>query len=699
MELGDMKDEIKKISSDVDYTKFICEKINSLELKTSRDIYEEIVDLIKEKNLNKSYPWIVHNLGWIYCDMGDIQKSLELQNEAYEIFENNKDIEGQLCTAIGLLACECMTNNFNSAIEYGLRGIELAESIGNYEKLMAIKGNIASVYMEMEEYEKARDLIEQIEDLPDIGIEHNRIVNLINKSECERNLENIDSALESIEKAYKIAKGTNLSITSVVLDHMGKIYTSKGLYNLADTKFRESVEIAIKSQGTLYLNDTLINWADLDIILKRYEDALEKLKKVEDNIENINSIINIIKLYHLMNLVYKYVGDYTRAYEYLEKYYETKIEYDIKKKNTSIVNLDKAREAEGEKVYKFLYEQTEELYNVGKKITAYLNKEDIFKIIKNEIEKLVKTDIVQIVLYKENENVFEYQLFIEQGEIVNANPIPIEDESFAGYAIKHKKEVFINDFNKEYYKYYNNMEEYLHRIRKIQNSKISKCPQSMIFVPIIVNNRVIGVISIQCYKKYSYTIKDITTLKIISTYMGIALENAKLYKKLEYSANYDVLTKILNRKEALRQIKEIYNCSKWSNSNNYIIMIDIDNFKKINDNYGHQKGDEVILKVAQEIKSSINSKDIVGRYGGEEFIVLLNDYDKSYINVVDLIKSNIEKLHIKSDYNERILVTASLGVSKLDAKNKSLEQIISLSDKALYQAKKTGKNKIVVYSY
>ena len=124
-------------------------------------------------------------------------------------------------------------------------------------------------------------------------------------------------------------------------------------------------------------------------------------------------------------------------------------------------------------------------------------------------------------------------------------------------------------------------------------------------------------------------------------------------------------------------------------------MVDIDNFKKINDVYGHVAGDKVIIEVANAIKNSIGENDIVGRYGGEEFIIIVKENNNNLINIIERIRRNIESLYIKIDNSNVINVTASIGVKRFDMNNRTLEENIALADKSLYEAKTSGKNKVV----
>ena len=688
----------EKNNFDQEYIKMTCEKISQLEHGISKVIYEKLIDYVRENNLDYAYPWIINNYGWVQHGLGNFKKAIEIHTEAYKIFEKVNDKEGILSTINALVGNYSFLQIFDKAIEYGMKGIDLAESVGNYQALNSIKNNMAIAYVEIEEFEKAKELFEQIAKLPNFNIKHNTIVNLLNLGECERELKNYDKSLKYLEEALNMAEKFYINLLSSALSEIGRTYLAKGLYDEADSNFKESVRVSIERENNQSLNEALLYWAELDLEMGRYKEAIEKLKELADNIDGINSRRNQSKVYSYISLAYKNISNFEQAYYYLEKANE--IEKDMFKNRNleSIKNLDRKREEEEEKVYKLLYNQTEALYSVGQRMTAKLKKESIYNIIAEEINNLIKCDMLQISIINKEENRLEYQLCTELGQRLEMMPTSLDDERFGVYAIKHKQDIIINDLSRDYYKYFDNLEEYIKRSLEQQKSAVNRFSQSMIFVPIIVNDKVIGVMSVQSYEKNAFSLKDVTTLKILSTYTGIALENARLYKEIKYRANYDVLTKILNRREVLRRSEYIFNEAKICSNSHYVMMIDVDNFKNINDTYGHLIGDKVLSSVAEVIKSSIRKGDIVGRYGGEEFIVIIKAEDREYYKVAERIRRNVEGINLKSDFGNSIKVTSSIGISRMDAKEKTLQQIISMSDKALYEAKNTGKNKVVVYA-
>jgi len=161
-------------------------------------------------------------------------------------------------------------------------------------------------------------------------------------------------------------------------------------------------------------------------------------------------------------------------------------------------------------------------------------------------------------------------------------------------------------------------------------------------------------------------------------------KNLHTIKELENSANYDFLTGVPNRKYFFEKAPKIIEKSK----NIALAMIDIDNFKSINDTYGHNTGDKVIKALANHIKQSIKGKDIIARLGGEEFVLLLQDIKTlDAINFVNKICKDISKIKV-----DGINFTISCGLitKRLD----SIDDMITQADKLLYHSKENGKNQV-----
>jgi len=173
----------------------------------------------------------------------------------------------------------------------------------------------------------------------------------------------------------------------------------------------------------------------------------------------------------------------------------------------------------------------------------------------------------------------------------------------------------------------------------------------------------------------------------------------KVSKKLKEIASHDALTGIFNRRSftelALMQIER----SNRTNIDCYVAIYDLDRFKAVNDTYGHQGGDKVLKEVAGRVKKMIRPYDLFGRYGGEEFIILLADIKEinkeNAKNIMERIRLDISGAPVEFNGKE-IPVTASFGIAYAAPKN-DLETAIKFADEALYQAKNSGRNKVVFY--
>ena len=161
-------------------------------------------------------------------------------------------------------------------------------------------------------------------------------------------------------------------------------------------------------------------------------------------------------------------------------------------------------------------------------------------------------------------------------------------------------------------------------------------------------------------------------------------------KKVNEMSQIDPLTGVFNR----RKIAENLNDIQKSDQGVAIILLDLDHFKSINDTYGHDIGDMVLTKVAQTLNQNVRGGDLVGRFGGEEFIIVLQNKPlKTVIEIAERCRSEIEKLVIKINQTTNIHVSASFGVSTTDH-FMSKELILKQADDALYFAKKSGRNQV-----
>ena len=156
----------------------------------------------------------------------------------------------------------------------------------------------------------------------------------------------------------------------------------------------------------------------------------------------------------------------------------------------------------------------------------------------------------------------------------------------------------------------------------------------------------------------------------------------------------DSLTKVYNRRHFFETAQALVSIAKREDSDISFLMIDVDYFKKVNDTYGHQVGDYVLIQLSQEIKNMLRDSDMFARIGGEEFALLLHNTSLAGAKIIaEKIRSAIEKLEFDDNYIA-VDITVSIGCSSLDNKLSSLEELYQEADKKLYIAKELGRNRV-----
>ena len=346
------------------------------------------------------------------------------------------------------------------------------------------------------------------------------------------------------------------------------------------------------------------------------------------------------------------------------------------------------------------YKILEEKYSAYKCVM-----EEKFKILTEENERLGKkldvlSNLVEISKYI-NSNISDENLI----SIINDMIIGILGAIYSSIYIKennnfipkatNKPDGDKNNFSLEVINYINNAEAF------VINCSGSQCVnnnginiRSTVGVPICIRDKFVGYIVVEHSLCDFFNTDHIKFITSIANQIGVSIENNNLYNKVKESSIKDPLLGIYNRKYFFDVIED-----KIGENNNIkfgIVMLDIDDFKKVNDLYGHQFGDKVLINTTGIITDSVSKEDIVSRYGGEEIIIYLSDVEdeaKVFHNINNM-RDRLSKSRVELD--EAVTsVTASFGLSFYPGSADTLSKVINVADSLLYEAKRTGKNKVV----
>jgi len=227
---------------------------------------------------------------------------------------------------------------------------------------------------------------------------------------------------------------------------------------------------------------------------------------------------------------------------------------------------------------------------------------------------------------------------------------------------------------------------------------------SYIGIPLKNENRIVGVMGFSHGKKSAFRVEDFDLLRTLSHLISAGLEKAELFRKTLELARVDELTGLLNYRVLLEKLEEEVRRMERTGREFAFVMIDIDDFKRINDRYGHLEGSRLIAQMGPLLRTACRtgSTDTCFRYGGEEFSVLLAETNREEaLAVAERVRKSVEEfpfsVKIAHPFEK---VTVSLGVSTMNKKEgtlKTLPELIHESDVALYRSKATGKNRVTCY--
>ena len=211
-------------------------------------------------------------------------------------------------------------------------------------------------------------------------------------------------------------------------------------------------------------------------------------------------------------------------------------------------------------------------------------------------------------------------------------------------------------------------------------------------LPLLINKHNIGYLVAKGIRA-----EDKDKFNILAGQFILGMKRALLYEKIQELSIIDSLTDVFNRRYFLQRFREELVRSKKFQYKFSFVMVDVDHFKKYNDYYGHLVGDAILRDIAAVLKENLRQIDFIGRYGGEEFSLILTETDKEQAKfATERIRRAVESRLIRA-YDEDLKVTISQGVSVFPDNAEDAQALIEGADKAMYTAKDLGRNKVCIY--
>jgi len=337
------------------------------------------------------------------------------------------------------------------------------------------------------------------------------------------------------------------------------------------------------------------------------------------------------------------------------------------------------------------HQKLKDINEITEAMLSTMNLEDVLGLIMRDIRKELDFDQVFLYLFEEAKNrkllkcIASPWALSEKG-IDYLNISVEETPGILSLSIMERKPYIVEDAMRD-----QRVEPPLINLLKLKSFAV---------IPIVVKDKPLGTLIVsQSNLKRRITDDDFAPLLLFANQVGIAIENAKLHKETKELTRVDELTKVYNQREFQRRLPEDIELTRRYAHFVSLAMLDIDDFKHYNDTNGHLSGDMVLKQLSQILIGNLRRTDAAFRYGGEEFAVILPATSSEGAHIIlEKVRKEIEKFPF--EYREKQpggKVTVSIGIATYPIDGKKAQDLVSCADKALYQAKATGKNRACLY--
>jgi diguanylate cyclase (GGDEF)-like protein len=335
------------------------------------------------------------------------------------------------------------------------------------------------------------------------------------------------------------------------------------------------------------------------------------------------------------------------------------------------------------------------ILEVSNELKSHLSLDQVLLNIVRAVASSLGFDVVLLSLYDRQENVFERRAQVgldASWEELSRQRLPRE-ELFRYFAegFRISKSYFVSHSERA------SVEDTARRRRGVLAQR-EWHPNDLLFIPLTSSDSVIGVIQVDRPKSGLVPrLEDVQALEIFANQAVTAIQSARAYETTRQMSVKDSLTEAFNHRHFQETLYREMTRHERSGQPLALIMLDIDDFKQVNDRCGHPSGDLVLRGIVEELLKGVRDMDTVARYGGEEFALILpeTDADKAYL-VADRLRCRVAgRIFMTPDVSHPISVTISLGVAVYPDEAGTKRELIERADQALYQAKRTGKNCVV----
>ena len=655
------------------------------------------------------------NIGWGNCYVAQYEAALIAFLDALDVFAAAGDRRGETFALLAIGVVHHTIGQLPTARRHYEKSLGIAREIGDRDREAVAINSVGEALFTAGEITGALDAFESAIGTGSSDNAEFRVSVMINRATALHRLERSVEAERELERALAAARKLGNRVGEArCLVELGRFFHARGRWDDARTAYRNCVAVCEASGNKLGLVACLKHLGALH--RDREEDA-EALEYYDSAIETAKSICTTSNVYDCLreiSEIYESRGDYQKAFEYSRRFAEAQhavITAETSNKvKTLVLQHEKDSVDRQAEIYRLKTVELAEAHarlstivRIGREITSSLEIDRVVATLYAGLREVLDTRTFAIGLVDSDKHILEYRYGMEHEATVEPVSVALDsDESFGVYVVRTGSEVVFNDSDADAGRYVKNWDvEKPKRVR------------SGLFMPLKSGDTTIGVVTVQSENVGAYADHHVEIVRALASYVTIAVENS-LYverisqlneelrsekKELQHAnreiihlANHDNLTGLPNRRLVMELLADSLVVARRRGTFVGVVFLDLDNFKPINDTYGHTAGDAVLARVATVISDVLRRSDIIARVGGDEFIAIVRDVE-SRDAVETVVRKIVAALETPIEIGDvQCTVHASLGIAVFPDDADSVETLIARADDAMYRVKLREKN-------
>lgn len=663
----------------------------------------ELLDV--STSINNAYGLLKANnmMGILASEAGHISEALDYYSVAMSFtidaaLENEKPI---ILNNIG--TSQIISHQFFEAIVNLTNALKyILENRVQMDMLFTIYLNIADAYLNIHQPDEAIKILNEsiaYQDLEDLEGQA-----LLMGSYAEAYLQlNDNKAYEWILLCEEMVDQVDYAMMRTLVNYYkAKYYEMNQATKEADSFFNLALSSHLEGDSFYHYSKIALDYIAFMLAHLKFEKALPFIKTAIEIVKKNNWEWAYLEYYRYLSECYRQLGDFNSAFQAVEEYFNivsmeklkrNRKNYDFFKVQEKVLHINLQNKTLSDSV-----NQLKTMNNVLKTINQANDIQRMIEIVYELLGELFSLDTFGLAVYNDEQEMIQYINRYENGYAMGPSQIHFQSpKSFSAWVWAHQKPLIIHDVSDfeaikaNYSGIKVDAKDFNH------DGNVSK---TIVIWPMSIEARVVGLINIQALEKHAFTTIDLELIEMIASHLAISIENFRqktdlndAIERLNRMTFIDSLTGVYNRQALNEFLPKLYSKAISDSTQLVFAMIDLDNFKQLNDQFGHQEGDRCLVEFAELLRSVIGELGYIYRYGGDEFSLLFIGIELEVVE--SMIIEVITRAQTFYDLSEVIRMSASVGgifVDNAGLMDLSLNTFINYADNALYIAKNEGKN-------